>query len=74
MGGDIGQHESEDNSDGSYKVREVLSDDLNDMVIDDVKAVEKNKVGEMLKKELKKNIKKQMIQTFKGLESELAKT
>ena len=74
MGGDTGQHESEDNSNGSYRVREVLSDDLNDMIIDDVKAVEKNKVGEMLKKELKKNIKKQMIQIFKSLESELAKT
>ena len=52
----------------------MLSDDLNDMVIDDVKAVEKNKTGELMKKELKKNAKKHMIQMFKSLESELAKT
>ena len=30
----IGEHESEDNSEGSYRVREILNDDLNDMIVD----------------------------------------
>jgi hypothetical protein len=33
-----GEHQTEDYSEGHYKVREILSDDLNDMVIEDVKS------------------------------------
>ena len=35
----------EEESKGSYRIREVMSDDLNDLIIDDVKATEKNKCG-----------------------------
>ena len=55
-------------------MREVLSDDLNDMIIDEVKATQKNKTGEALKKEVRKNAKKHIIEIFKSLESELAKS
>ena len=55
-------------------MREVLSDDLNDMIIDEVKATQKNKTGEALKKGVRKNAKKHIIEIFKSLESELAKS
>jgi hypothetical protein len=60
-------------SKGSYRVKEVSSDDLSDMVIDDVKATEKNKCGEELKKWIKKNGKERVIGVFKALESDLQK-
>lgn len=34
-----------------------MNDDLNDMIIDDIKATEKNKCGTEMKKWLKKNAK-----------------
>ena len=36
----------EEESKGSYRVKEVLNDDLTDMIIEEVKATEKNKVGD----------------------------
>jgi predicted transcriptional regulator len=69
----VGEHSEEDNSNGSYKVREILSDDLNDMIVDDVKATEKNKTAELLKKWIKKNAKAKIIEVFKHLEEELMK-
>ena len=41
----VGEHESEDNSEGSYRVREILNDDLSDMIVDEIKATEKNKTA-----------------------------
>ena len=41
-----GENQTEDDSEGSYKVKEILSDDLNDMIIDEVKSNEKNKTGD----------------------------
>lgn len=69
----VGEHSEEDNSNGSYKVREILSDDLNDMVVDDVRATEKNKTADLIKKWLKKNAKAGIIEVFKHLEEELMK-
>ena len=69
----VGEHSEEDNSDGEYKVREISSDDLNDLVIDEVKATEKNKTGELIKKWIKKNAKAKIIEVFKHLEEELVK-
>ena len=57
----VGEHSEEDNSNGSYKVREILSDDLNDMIVDDVKATEKNKTADLIKKWIKKNTKAKII-------------
>jgi len=57
----IGEQEGGEHSEGSYKVKEILSDDLNDMVIDDVKATEKNKIADLMKKWLKKNVKAKVI-------------
>jgi activator of HSP90 ATPase len=64
----VGEHSVEDNSNGSYKVREILSDDLNDLIIDEVKATEKNKAADALKKWIKKNAKASIIEVFKHLE------
>ena len=52
-------------------MKEVLSDDLTDMVIEEVKSTEKNKTGDLMKKWIKKNAKDKMIQIFKSLEHEL---
>jgi hypothetical protein len=38
-----------------------LSDDLNDILIEDVKATEKNKTADLLKKWIKKNAKAKII-------------
>lgn len=38
------------------------------MVIDEVKANEKNKTGELMKKWVKKNAKEKMVQVFKQME------
>lgn len=51
-----------------------MSDDLTDMVIDEVKSTEKNKTGELMKKWIKKNAKERIIEVFKHLEEELMKT
>jgi hypothetical protein len=48
-----------------------LSDDLNDMIVDDVKATEKNKTADLIKKWIKKNVKAKIIEVFKHLEEEL---
>jgi activator of HSP90 ATPase len=69
----VGEHQEEDNSDGSYKVREILSDDLNDMIVDEVRATEKNKTADLLKKWIKKNAKAKIIEVFRHLEEELMK-
>ena len=55
----------EEESKGSYKVREICFDDLNDMIIDDVKSTEKNKCGNEMKKWIKKNAKESLIKVFK---------
>jgi hypothetical protein len=44
------------------------------MIVDDIKATEKNKSAEILKKWLKKNAKQRIIEVFKHLEEELMKT
>ena len=62
-----GENQSEDDSEGGYKVREILSDDLNDMIIDEVKATEKNKTADLMKKWIKKNAKAKIIEVFKHL-------
>ncbi len=67
------EHESEDNSEGSYRVRQVLNDDLNDMIIDDIKATQKNKAGDELKKYLKKNAKEAIMKVFKSFEEDISK-
>jgi hypothetical protein len=54
-------------------VKEILSDDLNDMIIDEVKATEKNKTADIMKKWLKKSVKPKIIEIFKHLEGELVK-
>lgn len=56
-----GENQSEDDSEGAYKIREILSDDLNDMIIDEVKATEKNKTADLMKKWIKKNAKAKII-------------
>lgn len=43
---DVNAQNDEEESKGSYRVREILSDDLNDLIIDDIKANEKNKCGD----------------------------
>lgn len=63
----------EEESKGSYRVKEVLNDDLTDMIIDDVKATEKNKCGSEMKKWLKKNVKDEVIKVFKQMEEGLKK-
>ena len=45
QGFDVGEVADEEESKGSYRIREGMSDDLNDLIIDDVKATEKNKCG-----------------------------
>jgi hypothetical protein len=50
-----------------------LSDDLNDMVIEDVKTTEKNKTAELIKKWVKKNVKAKIVEVFRHLEEELVK-
>lgn len=55
-------------------MREILSDDLSDMIIDEVKATEKNKTGDLMKKWIKKNAKPRIIEVFKHLEEELVKS
>jgi hypothetical protein len=44
-----------------------LSDDLNDLVIQEVKATEKNSCGEEIKKWIKKNAKAKIIEAFKQM-------
>ena len=56
-----GENQTEDDSEGSYKVKEILSDDLNDMIIDDVKSNEKNKTGDLMIKWIKKNAKDKIV-------------
>lgn len=63
----------EQESKGSYKIREILSDDLTDMVFEDIKATEKNKCGSEIKNWIKKNAKEKIIAVFKSMESDLAK-
>lgn len=41
------------------------------MIIDEVKATEKNKTGDLMKKWLKKNCKEKMVAVFKQMEVEL---
>jgi len=41
------------------------------MIVEEVKATEKNKSGEELKKWIKKNAKSKMVEVFKRLEAEL---
>jgi hypothetical protein len=41
------------------------------MIVDDVKATEKNKTADLIKKWLKKNVKAKIIEVFKHLEEEL---
>lgn len=60
-------------SKGSYRVKEILSDDLNDLVFEDVKATEKNKCGQEIKKWIKKNAKPKIIEIFKEMQSDLVK-
>lgn len=54
-------------------MREILSDDLNDMIVEDFKASQKNKTGDLVKKWVKKNVKAKIIEVFKHLEEELMK-
>ena len=65
----IGENQTEDDSEGSYKVKEILSDDLNDMIIDEVKSNEKNKTGDLMKKWIKKNAKDKIVGVFKQMEA-----
>ena len=37
----VAENDTEE-SKGSYRIREILSDDLNDLVLEDIKATEKN--------------------------------
>lgn len=64
-----GENQTEDDSEGSYKVKEILSDDLNDMIIDEVKSNEKNKTGDLMKKWIKKNAKDKIVGVFKQMEA-----
>lgn len=43
------------------------------MIVDDVRATEKNKTADLIKKWLKKNAKAKIIEVFKHLEEELMK-
>lgn len=54
-------------------MKEILSDDLSDMIVDDVKSTEKNKTGDLMKKWIKKSAKDKIIEVFKHLEEELMK-
>ena len=65
----LGENQTEDDSEGSYKVKEILSDDLNDMIIDDVKSNEKNKTGDLMKKWIRKNAKDKIVGVFKQMEA-----
>lgn len=60
----VAENDTEE-SKGSYRIREILSDDLNDLVLEDIKATEKNKCGEEIKKWIKKNAKPKIISAFK---------
>ena len=69
----VGEQQDGEKAECSYKVREILSDDLNDMVIEDVKSNEKNKTAELVKKWVKKSAKAKIIEVFRHLEEELVK-
>jgi hypothetical protein len=63
----------EEESKGTYRVKEILSDDLSDMIVDDVKADQKNNCGEEMKKWVKKNAKEKLVAVFKEMEADLQK-
>ena len=48
-----------------------MNDDLNDIIIDDIKATEKNKCGSEMKKWVKKFAKEQVIKVFREMENDL---
>jgi hypothetical protein len=43
------------------------------MIIDDIKATQKNKAGDELKKYLKKNAKEAIMKVFKSFEEDISK-
>jgi hypothetical protein len=59
--------------DGNYKVRDINHDDLDDMIVEDVKSNQKSSLAERVKAYLKKSLKVQMIQQFKNFADDLAK-
>ena len=59
--------------DGSYKVRDINHDDLDEIVVEEVKSNQKSALAEKVKGFLKKNLKVQMKQQFLNFQEDLAK-
>ncbi len=58
---------------GSYKAREINGDDLDDIVIEDVRVNDKNDISEKVKSYLKKNLKQEITNIFKNFMEDLAR-
>lgn len=59
--------------DGSYKVKDINHDDLEEIAVEEVKINQKSALAERVKAYLKKNLKLQIKQQFLHFQEDLAK-
>lgn len=59
--------------DGSYKIKDINHDDLDEITVEEVKTNQKSALAEKVKGFLKKNLKVQITQQFLHFQDDLAK-